>query len=252
MKTSISPPIPSSTPDPGPDRSSLGHVLHSWAAQPGRLAVISILAVLPLGVVFAGSVVFLHHALAATQPGDPPDVWRPLWPLLAIMLVQLPAQLLHLSVLGVAALDATRGQPVSLRRSFVVGARRLPRVAWVMFKAGCLVNLASLALVVPGIWAGLRLAVALPAVLDDDRTPIRTSFRIMKGQCMGLLGSVMVLALMVMPVLGLVALASTGVGVGVGVPNLGFVILPPLGAIALAFGFLLLATAYERGRVTPS
>jgi hypothetical protein len=103
----------------------------------------------------------------------------------AIALLSVISVLLATAVCFKAVADAYLGVEPDWRRSLRFAVRRLGGLFGVAIVGGLLVALATLALIVPGIWLFVMYSVAVPALLLERIGPIqalRRSFRLVKGR----------------------------------------------------------------------
>ena len=102
-----------------------------------------------------------------------------------IALLSIVSVLLATAVCFKAVADAYLGVEPEWRRSLRFAVRRLGGLFGVAIVGGVLVALATLALIVPGIWLFVMYSVAVPALLLERIGPIqalRRSFRLVRGR----------------------------------------------------------------------
>jgi hypothetical protein len=117
-----------------------------------------------------------------------------------------------------AVADAYLGEEVSWRSSLRFALRRLPAVVGLALLSGLLVGLATLALVIPGIYFYVAFSVAVPVLLVEGAGPRRAlgrSRELVRGRWWGTLGVAVVGYLLV----SIVTLALSGLVVGVAFSN---------------------------------
>jgi hypothetical protein len=103
--------------------------------------------------------------------------------------------LLATAVCFKAVADAYLGVEPEWRRSLRFAVRRLGGLFGVAIVGGVLVALATLALVVPGIWLFVMYSVAVPALLLERIGPVRAlrrSFRLVRGRWWPTAGALLV------------------------------------------------------------
>jgi hypothetical protein len=143
-----------------------------------------------------------------------------------IALLSVVSVLLATAVCFKAVADAYLGVEPEWRRSLRFAVRRLGGLCGVAIVGGILVALATVALIVPGVWLFVSYAVAVPALLLERVGPInalRRSFRLVRGRwwptagtllvgylLIGILGALVTAVIMVVP--SLVAEGNTLVG----------------------------------------
>jgi hypothetical protein len=114
---------------------------------------------------------------------------------LAVALLSFLSVLLATATCFKAVADAYLGVEPDWRRSLKFAARRLPALVGLAILGGLAVALATLALVVPGIWLFVSYAVAVPALLLERIGPVtalRRSFRLVKGRWWATFGVLLV------------------------------------------------------------
>ena len=114
---------------------------------------------------------------------------------LAVALLSFLSVLLATATCFKAVADAYLGVEPDWRRSLKFAARRLPALVGLAILGGLAVGLATLALVVPGIWLFVSYAVAVPALLLERIGPVaalRRSFRLVKGRWWATFGVLLV------------------------------------------------------------
>jgi hypothetical protein len=102
-----------------------------------------------------------------------------------IALLSVISVLLATAVCFKAVADAYLGVEPEWRRSLRFAVRRLGGLLGVALVGGLLVALATLALIVPGIWLFVMYSVAVPALLLERIGPVqalRRSFRLVRGR----------------------------------------------------------------------
>ena len=102
-----------------------------------------------------------------------------------IALLSVVSVLLATAVCFKAVADAYLGVEPEWRRSLRFAVRRLGGLVGVAIVGGLLVGLATLALIVPGIWLFVMFSVAVPALLLERIGPVsalRRSFRLVRGR----------------------------------------------------------------------
>jgi hypothetical protein len=102
-----------------------------------------------------------------------------------IALLSVISVLLATAVCFKAVADAYLGVEPEWRRSLLFAVRRLGGLIGVAVLGGLLVGLATLALIVPGIWLFVMYSVAVPALLLERIGPVRAlrrSFRLVRGR----------------------------------------------------------------------
>ncbi|HTE61975.1 MAG TPA: hypothetical protein VK631_16600 [Solirubrobacteraceae bacterium] len=102
-----------------------------------------------------------------------------------IALLSVISVLLATAVCFKAVADAYLGVEPEWRRSLRFAVRRLGGLLGVAIVGGILVALATIALIVPGIWLFVSFSVAVPAMLLERIGPIdalRRSFRLVRGR----------------------------------------------------------------------
>jgi hypothetical protein len=143
-----------------------------------------------------------------------------------IALLSVVSVLLATAVCFKAVADAYLGVEPEWRRSLRFAVRRLGGLLGVAIVGGIFVALATVALIVPGVWLFVSYAVAVPALLLERIGPIdalRRSFRLVRGRwwstagtllvgylLIGILGALVTGVIMVVP--SLVAEGNTLVG----------------------------------------
>jgi hypothetical protein len=143
-----------------------------------------------------------------------------------IALLSVVSVLLATAVCFKAVADAYLGVEPEWRRSLRFAVRRLGGLFGVAIVGGILVALATVALIVPGVWLFVSYSVAVPALLLERVGPInalRRSFRLVRGRwwptagtllvgylLIGILGALVTAVIMVVP--SLVAEGNTLVG----------------------------------------
>jgi hypothetical protein len=143
-----------------------------------------------------------------------------------IALLSVVSVLLATAVCFKAVADAYLGVEPEWRRSLRFAVRRLGGLFGVAIVGGILVALATVALIVPGVWLFVSYSVAVPALLLERVGPInalRRSFRLVRGRwwstagtllvgylLIGILGALVTGVIMVVP--SLVAEGNTLVG----------------------------------------
>jgi hypothetical protein len=132
-----------------------------------------------------------------------------------IALLTVVSVLLATAVCFKAVADAYLGVEPEWRRSLRFAVRRLGGLLGVAFLGGLLVALATLALILPGIWLFVMYSVAVPALLLERIGParaLRRSFRLVRGRwwptagallvgylLISILGALVTAAIMVIP-----------------------------------------------------
>jgi hypothetical protein len=143
-----------------------------------------------------------------------------------IALLSVVSVLLATAVCFKAVADAYLGVEPEWRRSLRFAVRRLGGLLGVAIVGGIFVALATVALIVPGVWLFVSYSVAVPALLLERIGPIdalRRSFRLVRGRwwstagtllvgylLIGILGALVTGVIMVVP--SLVAEGNTLVG----------------------------------------
>src|SRR5918999_1390317 len=128
----------------------------------------------------------------------------------AIALLSVISVLLATAVCFKAIADAYLGVEPDWRRSLRFAVRRLGGLFGVAIVGGLLVALATLALIVPGIWLFVMYSVAVPALLLERIGPIqalRRSFRLVRGRWWATAGVLLVGYLLI----GILGALVTGV-----------------------------------------
>jgi hypothetical protein len=112
-----------------------------------------------------------------------------------IALLSVISVLLATAVCFKAVADAYLGVEPEWRRSLRFAVRRLGGLLGVAIVGGILVGLATIALVVPGIWLFVMYSVAVPAMLLERIGPVqalRRSFRLVRGRWWSTAGTLLV------------------------------------------------------------
>jgi hypothetical protein len=113
----------------------------------------------------------------------------------AIALLSVISVLLATAVCFKAVADAYLGVEPEWRRSLRFAVGRLGGLFGVAFVGGLLLALATLALIVPGIWLFVMYSVAVPALLLERIGPLaalRRSFRLVRGRWWATAGALLV------------------------------------------------------------
>jgi hypothetical protein len=113
----------------------------------------------------------------------------------AIALLSIISVLLATAVCFKAVADAYLGVEPDWRRSLRFAVRRLGGLFGVALAGGVLVALATVALIVPGIWLFVMYSVAVPALLLERIGPLkalRRSFRLVRGRWWPTAGALLV------------------------------------------------------------
>jgi hypothetical protein len=126
-----------------------------------------------------------------------------------IALLSVISVLLATAVCFKAVADAYLGVEPDWRRSLRFAVRRLGGLFGVAIIGGLLVGLATLALIVPGIWLFVMFSVAVPAMLLERIGPwnaLRRSFRLVRHRWWATAGALLVGYLLISIIGGLVSL----------------------------------------------
>jgi hypothetical protein len=167
-----------------------------------------------------------------------------------IALLSVVSVLLATAVCFKAVADAYLGVEPEWRRSLRFAVRRLGGLFGVAIVGGILVALATVALIVPGVWLFVSYSVAVPALLLERIGPIdalRRSFRLVRGRWWSTAGTLLVGYLLI----GILGALVTGVIMVV--PSLaaeGNTLVGALGAVVGGTVGSVLTTPYSAAVVT--
>ena len=126
---------------------------------------------------------------------------------LIVLVLTVVSVLLATAACFKAVADAYLGTEPDWRRSLRFGARRLAALVGLAIVGGLLLLIAFILLVIPAIWLGVAISVAVPALLLERIGPlaaVRRSMRLVRGRWWSTAGALVVGYLMI-TILGLIA-----------------------------------------------
>jgi hypothetical protein len=194
-----------------------------------------------------------------SSPGDVANPFQNLgWPLVGLIFLMIVLGTLSQAVVLYGAFQVMRGRPINLVESAAVGLRRFFPIVGIAISVSCLVGLASVLLIVPGVMLYLMWSVATSVCVVEQLGPFRSMGRsreLTRGHRWKIFGLIL---LTVIPA-GIVGLIVSAVAVGalgtvMGLPSalvgpLGQVVGLLWGAVWKAFYVILAVVIYHDLRV---
>jgi hypothetical protein len=161
-----------------------------------------------------------------------------------VLLVILP--LLSGGIARAMAADRV-GEPTTMDEVYRVGGRWMFPVLGTLVVAALIVTLGFLALIIPGIYASVRLYAAVPAVVVEGAgvgDAIRRSWELTSGRFWHILGVVLLTALLVFGLTFVVDLTVTMFGLGDGPWVLTGLLNGLVSAVVMPFGIAVVLLVY--------
>jgi hypothetical protein len=113
-----------------------------------------------------------------SSPGDVANPFQNLgWPLVGLIFLMIVLGTLSQAVVLYGAFQVMRGRPINLVESAAVGLRRFFPIVGIAISVSCLVGLASVLLIVPGVMLYLMWSVATSVCVVEQLGPFRSMGR---------------------------------------------------------------------------